>query len=548
MDWANILTNALRASIGLETIFFALAAIGLNVHFGYTGPAELRPGRVPRASAAYGIAITVPISGLPFWLGILVGLVGAVVLALLLGIPTLRLRADYLAIVTIAAAEIFRLFVRSVSLRDQTGGSSGLPAFVRRASTTSTRSPTGTYGFGPGSGSASGELWVLLVGWALVALSCLLVWLLMRSPWGRVLKAHPRGRGRRPQPRQERLRLQDAGAGPRRRDRRLGGFIFALGRASVQPDLYGTELTFFAYTVLILGGAARVLGPVVGRRSSGPAVLDGQRPAARRSAPAYIPTSVMTTTQVGQVRFILVGLGADAADDLPAAGHLRRQEGGGARCPLTRPRTSESDGGRDRRRRGAASRPPRSPWPASSTSPAPSKPDPILVATACTRRSAASTAVDVEHLEVQRGAITGADRPQRRRQDHAVQPAHRLRPARRRRAGPSTASSLAGVSRLQGGPARHGPHLPADQGAVPADRAGEHAARRHRAARRELCSPPWSRRSGAAQERRDHRAGRRAAAPVQARRQAGRLRRHPVRRPAQAAGDGPRADGRAARW
>ena len=38
----------------------------------------------------------------------------------------------------------------------------------------------------------------------------------------------------------------------------LGGFIYALGQASIQPDIFGTETTFFAYTVLILGGAARV--------------------------------------------------------------------------------------------------------------------------------------------------------------------------------------------------------------------------------------------------------------------------------------------------
>src|SRR4029078_7629275 len=33
------------------------------------------------------------------------------------------------------------------------------------------------------------ELWILVVGWTLVAISCLVVWLLMSSPWGRVLKA-----------------------------------------------------------------------------------------------------------------------------------------------------------------------------------------------------------------------------------------------------------------------------------------------------------------------------------------------------------------------
>jgi len=44
----------------------------------------------------------------------------------------------------------------------------------------------------------------------------------------------------------------------------LGGFIYALGQASIQPDIFGTDTTFFAYTSLILGGAARVGGPVVG--------------------------------------------------------------------------------------------------------------------------------------------------------------------------------------------------------------------------------------------------------------------------------------------
>ena len=36
MDWGLIITNALRAAVGLEAVIFGLAAIGLNVHFGYT--------------------------------------------------------------------------------------------------------------------------------------------------------------------------------------------------------------------------------------------------------------------------------------------------------------------------------------------------------------------------------------------------------------------------------------------------------------------------------------------------------------------------------
>jgi ABC-type branched-subunit amino acid transport system permease subunit len=49
--------------------------------------------------------------------------------ALLLGIPTLRLRADYLAIVTIAAAEIVRYIVTTNQLTSVTGSANGLAAF-----------------------------------------------------------------------------------------------------------------------------------------------------------------------------------------------------------------------------------------------------------------------------------------------------------------------------------------------------------------------------------------------------------------------------------
>src|SRR3954452_17528516 len=92
---------ALKAALGFQAIFFALLAIGINVHFGYTG--LLNFGQIAFAMVGgFGIAISVTQWGLNFWVGLLIALLAAVVLALLLGLPTLRLRADYLAIVTIA--------------------------------------------------------------------------------------------------------------------------------------------------------------------------------------------------------------------------------------------------------------------------------------------------------------------------------------------------------------------------------------------------------------------------------------------------------------
>src|SRR3712207_1848921 len=98
------------------------------MHFGYTG--LLNFGQIGFALVGgFGIAISVAQWGLPFWVGVLVGIAAAVVLSLLLGLPTLRLRADYLAIVTIAAAEGLRLLFRSVSATPVTNGTRGLSGF-----------------------------------------------------------------------------------------------------------------------------------------------------------------------------------------------------------------------------------------------------------------------------------------------------------------------------------------------------------------------------------------------------------------------------------
>jgi branched-chain amino acid transport system permease protein len=54
VDWGAIVQNALRAAFGLEAAYFALAAIGLNVHFGYTGLLNFgRPASWPSAPTAW---------------------------------------------------------------------------------------------------------------------------------------------------------------------------------------------------------------------------------------------------------------------------------------------------------------------------------------------------------------------------------------------------------------------------------------------------------------------------------------------------------------
>jgi neutral amino acid transport system permease protein len=304
MNFEIIAGVSLESLINAQMIAYALAAIGLNVHFGYTGLLNFGQSAF-LGVAAYGLAMSVATFGLPFWVGLGVGLLSAVVLALLLGIPTLRLRADYLAIVTIAAAEIVRLLFRYFS--EYTGGSDGLQAF---SDDFYAMNPYGSaLEIGNLISFSSRELWIMTVGWVLIAISLAIVFFAMRSPWGRVIKAirededAVRSLGKSVVSYKMQALVLGGILGS------LGGYVIALGNAAVQPDTFGTEFTFYAYAIVILGGAARVFGPVVGSmifwfllafiNSLLPAAIDA----------GYIPTWLMTKTQAGAVQYILVGLG-----------------------------------------------------------------------------------------------------------------------------------------------------------------------------------------------------------------------------------------------
>lgn len=302
MDLNLIFSQAITQGLGVQAVIFALAAIGLNVHFGYTGLLNFGQAAF-LAVAAYGLGVTVATLGLSLWVGLLVGIAAAVVLALLLGIPTLRLRADYLAIVTIATAEIVRLIVRSVTLREVFGGSDGINRFADEFYALNPFSAGLT--LGPLNFSRN-DLFVVVIGWLLVLLSCLVVFLAMRSPWGRVLKGirededAVRSLGKNVYS----YKLQSLVLGGVLGC--LGGFVFAISSQSVQPDNYGTDLTFFAWAALILGGAARVFGPVLGAILFWFLLVFINVALTEAVRVGYI--TFIDGTQVGQIQFWILGL------------------------------------------------------------------------------------------------------------------------------------------------------------------------------------------------------------------------------------------------
>ena len=306
MDWGAVLENTMRGLIGEQFVYFALAAIGLNIHFGYTGLLNFGQA-VFMAAGAYGLAMAVATLGLNFWIGIVLGMVVfPLILSAIMGVPTLRLRADYLAIVSIAASEMFRIIARSPSLDRWTGSSDGLTGFATTFYDLSPFDRSQRYLFGLFIGN---QMWVVLVGWFTVALAALIVWAVIRSPWGRVLKAirededAARSLGKNAYWFKMQALMLGGVIGA------AGGMLRAIGTQSAQPQNFITDVTFFAWVALILGGVAKIGGPILGA-----AILYGVLSFTdivlrQMVESGIISSSIMDGTQVGQVRFMLIGLG-----------------------------------------------------------------------------------------------------------------------------------------------------------------------------------------------------------------------------------------------
>ena len=99
-----------------------ILAIGLNLITGFTGQFSLGHAAF-MAIGAYSSGIMTAKLGMPFAVGIIAAALAAALAGLLIGIPTLRLKGDYLAIATLGFAEIVRIMLLN---NDYVGGAIGL--------------------------------------------------------------------------------------------------------------------------------------------------------------------------------------------------------------------------------------------------------------------------------------------------------------------------------------------------------------------------------------------------------------------------------------
>lgn len=303
MNILQILSNTLGQILAPATLGYALAAIGLSVHFGFAGLLNMGVAGF-MAIGAYGFAISILTFGMPWMVAALIGLIAAVGFALIMGIPTLRLRGDYLAIVTIAAAEVLRLLFLTSTWRNVTGSADGLFNYQSGFRGANNPLPPGNYGFGPWVYTAN-QTWVIIIGLITIAVAMLLVWGLMRSPWGRVIRGI----------REDEDAVRSLGKNVfafKMQALVVGGVIIAAGGivtamgTNVNPNVYVTSQTFFVWTALLLGGAATIFGPLLG------AILFWVvRAFLSNLLPALVDIGwlpFLTTEQAQQLVFVLVGL------------------------------------------------------------------------------------------------------------------------------------------------------------------------------------------------------------------------------------------------
>jgi ABC-type branched-subunit amino acid transport system permease subunit len=285
--------------VGIVAGIYTLFALGVQVQFGFAG--LLNFGHVAfMGIGAYTMAILVVKEDLNMWVASGCGIALAMLAGVLLGLPTLRLRADYFAITTIAFSEILRYVATNEDRL--TGGSQGT---INLAGIGRTAQYDGAWLRFQGKVErglhVSGDVAMLLLVWSVAALAIGAVSLAMRTPWGRVLKAIREDEDAAASLGKNVFvyKLQALAIGAA-----LGavaGLFYAWQFSFFSPDDFAPLLTFFAWMIVILGGLGRAWTVPIG------AIVFGVIFAGTRFFD-FPPFSLLDSTERAYVRLIVIGL------------------------------------------------------------------------------------------------------------------------------------------------------------------------------------------------------------------------------------------------
>ena len=236
---------AYLSAIGIVVLIYCLLSLGLNLQFGLTRLVNF--GVVAFFAIGAYTSGLLALQGLPLPLSFAAATLLAALCALPIGILSLRLRDDYLAIVTLGFSEAVRITIQQESWL--TTGVQGLPGLPKLFA---------------GLGGGNADVAILIVLLLLVTLAAWGTVQLTRSPFGRLLKAIGDDEvalaalGKDPARFKVQIFMLGAGLAG------LAGAIYAHFITFITPEQFIPLVTFYVWMGLVMGGAGSVRGALAG--------------------------------------------------------------------------------------------------------------------------------------------------------------------------------------------------------------------------------------------------------------------------------------------
>jgi branched-chain amino acid transport system permease protein len=279
--WGAVLTVA-----GIYAIF----ALGLQVQLGHGGVDNF--GQVGFfLIGAYTSTILIEQHGWGIISGTIAAMVAAMVASLLVSVPTLRLRGDFLAITALAFGEILRNV--AINERDLTNGAAGIDALAFRVQVVREMRRT----LADAGWEIDRLVPLLVLTWVLVLAVALVTWLLLRTPWGRVLRAvrendaAVRALGKNAFGYKAQAMAIGAAWGA------LAGVLYAWHQVHFSPLSFEPIVTFAGMTIIIIAGLGSIWGTVFMAVVVQGVLIEGSR---------YLDTP-LSNSQEASLRYMLVG-------------------------------------------------------------------------------------------------------------------------------------------------------------------------------------------------------------------------------------------------
>lgn len=283
--------------VGIFIGIYGVLAIGLNVHWGDSGLLNFAHAGFFMIGAYTSALLTTPLPAgagaladrvVGFDLPVVVGMLAATLVTMVVGVAiastSIRLRGDYLAMVTLSAAEIMRAVVTNEGWL--TAGTKAIRDIPKPLESVGATLPFGY------------DLFYFIFTWVVVGV---VIWLMTRmsnSPFGRTLRGLRedeivlKALGRNT----EVLKLKAFAIGAGLAG--LAGAMYAHYFTVIQPSTFGPVLTFSIWTAIIIGGPGSYVGAVLGMAFI--RVIE--------QATRYVPRNVPLSSDMPYIRLMVIGI------------------------------------------------------------------------------------------------------------------------------------------------------------------------------------------------------------------------------------------------